>query len=75
MLVTVETPDHRSGKRALATALDLKNATLQLTIQADNRLLSGVSHDLRTPLNTIVGYSLLLRTGFMEPKMQQTLEF
>jgi signal transduction histidine kinase len=61
-------------KRALATALDLKNAALQLTIQADNRLLSGVSHDLRTPLNTIVGYSLLLKTGFMEPEMQRTLE-
>jgi hypothetical protein len=58
-------------KRELAKALNLKNAALQSTIQANKRLLAGVSHDPQTP---IVGNSHLSGSASVNPETQPQQE-
>ncbi len=43
--------------RILADELSAKNAVLENADLAKNRLMKGVGHDLKTPLNAIIGFS------------------
>ncbi len=50
-------------KRLLAEALEKSN----LAIQAKNTFLSNISHDMRTPLNAIFGYTSLAKLNLHDP--------
>jgi signal transduction histidine kinase len=55
----------------LAEALDNQNVALRAAIDAKRRFLTGISHDLRTPLTAIIGFSELLSAGSRNPKVHQ----
>jgi signal transduction histidine kinase len=47
----------------------------QAESRAKNALMAGVSHDLRTPLNAVIGFSDLLRTQSYGPLNPKQLEY
>ena len=55
-----------NARRALATA-EVEQRLLRANDQAKNDLISVVSHDLRTPLTSIVGYLEMLADGDLGP--------
>gem|GEM_PF-2380864 len=60
-----------------AQALGAANRRLQELDQLKDRLLAGVSHEFRTPLNSIIGFSEVLLKGIvgeMTPKQKECVQ-
>ncbi|HEY4954907.1 MAG TPA: HAMP domain-containing sensor histidine kinase [Gemmatimonadaceae bacterium] len=49
--------------RVFAAAAERRRAELQKAIEARARMVRGISHDLKNPLNVILGYTELLQQG------------
>ncbi len=49
------------------TALERRSRRLERTLAARSRFLASVTHDLRTPVNAVLGYSQLLAEGVYGP--------
>ena len=62
--------DEMHQKELLARDYEAKLETERATAQAKSLFFSTVSHDIRTPLNAIIGYSELLKNG-LEDKAEQ----
>ncbi len=57
----------------LNAELERKNAELEMASQAKARFLANMSHDLRTPLNSILGYARVFLAGaYGEPTEAQS---
>lgn len=56
--------DEAQSRQALQTALDAANAASQ----AKGQFLSNMSHDIRTPLNAILGMTAIAENHLTEPK-------
>jgi signal transduction histidine kinase len=56
-----------SRLRVFAVAGDRRRAELQQAIEARARIMRGVSHDLKNPLNAILGHTELLEHGVKGP--------
>jgi signal transduction histidine kinase/sugar lactone lactonase YvrE len=72
-VVGERTDDIRRYAHALeahATALDRANRTVRQGERAMAEFLASVSHDLRTPLNSILGFADLLLERDLEPERQ-----
>jgi signal transduction histidine kinase/DNA-binding response OmpR family regulator len=54
-------------------ALNQANAKLELALKAKDYLLAGVSHELRNPLNSLLGNLELLSMELMDPRHQEML--
>ncbi|MGY8997026.1 MAG: sensor histidine kinase, partial [Alphaproteobacteria bacterium] len=62
-------------RKDLAADLDQKNKTLEAQRQSRSQLIAGISHDLRSPLNAILGFSDILHglvPGANKPEMRAT---
>lgn len=53
--------------RVFAVTAESRRAELQTAIEARARILRGVSHDLKNPLNVILGHTQLLQEGVKGP--------
>ena len=63
----------RGMRRLNREALAVKNRELANVFQSEaarTYFFSNVSHDIRTPLNAILGYSQLLKAGVQDPREQ-----
>ena len=60
-----------AGKRELEAALVLADAANK----SKNKFLSTMSHELRSPLNVIIGFSELLKKGNFGPREEQYREY
>lgn len=58
-------------KRELAEALE----KARLAVKAKNTFLSHISHDMRTPLNAIFGFTTLAKTGLQERDLASVGEY
>lgn len=65
---------HRSLKtsKALTIELETKNHALEEASQVKNQFLAGISHDLRSPLNGILGFSYLLNDENKKLNLDET---
>ncbi len=57
-----------SKTQSYKTKLEIANTNTQRLLKSREQLISTVSHDLKTPLNTIVGYAELLGNSELTPK-------
>jgi signal transduction histidine kinase/CheY-like chemotaxis protein len=57
-----------SKTQSYKTKLEIANAKTELLLKNREQLLSTVSHDLKTPLSTIIGYSELLGNSGLNQK-------
>ncbi len=55
------------GLRLFAAAAERGRADLEQAVEARARLIRGITHDLKNPLNAIVGYTELLQQGIKGP--------
>lgn len=55
------------GLRLYAVAADRDKADLQHAVEARARMVRGITHDLKNPLNAIIGYIELLTEGVKGP--------
>jgi signal transduction histidine kinase len=55
------------GLRLFAAAAERDRADLEEAVEARARLVRGITHDLKNPLNAIVGYTDLLEQGIKGP--------
>ncbi len=55
------------GLRLFAAAAERGRADLEQAVEARARLIRGITHDLKNPLNAIVGYTQLLQEGIKGP--------
>jgi signal transduction histidine kinase len=62
------------GLRLYAAAAVRDKADLQQAIEARARLVRGITHDLKNPLNAIVGYTDLLSKGFKGPLSAEQMQ-
>ncbi len=62
------------GLRLYAIAADRDRAELQQAVDARARLVRGITHDLKNPLNAIIGYTDLLMQGVQGRLSDQQLE-
>lgn len=62
--------------KSLEKTIAHKTAKLKSTSESKSVFLSNISHDIKTPLNSIIGYtSLLLEDDSLEDKKRRKLEF
>ncbi len=54
---------NRAGHRQIAARIEMERAS-----KLKDDFLAMVSHDLRTPLNAVVGYAHMLRIGKVAPQ-------
>jgi signal transduction histidine kinase len=62
-------------RKDLAATLDQKNKNLEAQRRSRSQLIAGISHDLRSPLSAILGFSDILRgrvPGANKPEMRAT---
>jgi signal transduction histidine kinase len=62
------------GLRLYADAAVRDRANLEQAIEARARLVRGITHDLKNPLNAIVGYTELLSQGIKGPLSPEQLQ-
>ncbi len=67
-LLTKEITAHEKTDQELQSAKEIAEAANN----AKSRYLSGISHEVRTPLNSILGYAQLLETDSEIPKSKQS---
>jgi signal transduction histidine kinase len=63
----LETGDLAVERERLVETLDQKNATLESEMRSKAQLIAGLSHDLRSPVNAIIGFSSMLRDHLVDP--------
>lgn len=66
----LETSELAVERERLADTLDRKNATLESEMRSKSQLIAGLSHDLRSPINAIIGFSSMLRERLVDPNDQ-----
>lgn len=62
------------GLRLFAAAAERDRADLEDAIEARARLVRGITHDLKNPLNAIVGYTELLEQGIKGPLSAEQMQ-
>jgi signal transduction histidine kinase len=62
------------GLRLFAAAAERDRADLEEAIEARARLVRGITHDLKNPLNAIVGYTELLEQGIKGPLSAEQIQ-
>lgn len=62
------------GLRLFAAAAERDRADLEEAIEARARLVRGITHDLKNPLNAIVGYTELLEQGIKGPLSAEQMQ-
>jgi signal transduction histidine kinase len=62
------------GLRLFAAAAERDRANLEEAVEARARLVRGITHDLKNPLNAIVGYTELLEQGIKGPLSAEQLQ-
>jgi signal transduction histidine kinase len=62
------------GLRLFAAAAERDRADLEEAIEARARLVRGITHDLKNPLNAIVGYTELLAQGIKGPLSAEQMQ-
>ena len=79
-LIWVPTRYHRLYQREIEAvqqrtdALEEKRAQLQATQEARNRFIASISHELRTPMNAILGFNHLLLQRVTQPQARDILQ-
>lgn len=63
MVVDIDAQKHAEEVRLQAVRLDAENRQLRETQRLHSRFTANVSHEMRTPLNAIIGLGHLLRSG------------
>ncbi|HZR47096.1 MAG TPA: PAS domain S-box protein [Candidatus Manganitrophaceae bacterium] len=66
MAIMADITEHRKAENAIKEmniALQEKNREIEEVNQSRKRFFSYISHELKTPLNSIVGFTQLLRSG------------
>jgi signal transduction histidine kinase len=62
------------GLRLFAAAAERDRVDLEEAIEARARLVRGITHDLKNPLNAIVGYTELLEQGIKGPLSAEQMQ-
>lgn len=62
------------GLRLFAAAAERDRADLEEAVEARARLIRGITHDLKNPLNAIVGYTELLEQGIKGPLSAEQIQ-
>lgn len=66
--------ENRAKKEALITIENQNQAIREASKQKDE-FISNLSHEVRSPLNAIIGYADLIRTSVENPEMSKNLEY
>lgn len=76
MAIMADITEHRKAENAIKEmniALQEKNREIEEVNQSRKRFFSYISHELKTPLNSIVGFTQLLRSGnYGDPNDRQS---
>lgn len=62
------------GLRLFAAAAERDRADLEEAVEARARLVRGITHDLKNPLNAIIGYTDLLEQGIKGPLSAEQIQ-
>ena len=70
-------PDQLLAQQARLTAdrLEAENRQILEASRLKNQLLANMSHDLRTPLNAVIGFAELLQAGKVSANSPKYLQF
>lgn len=64
----------RSYHTSMEDLVDQKTRELQQALEARTAILAAVSHEMRTPLNALMGYSELLKNSLSAPSARSKLD-
>ncbi|MBI3805125.1 MAG: PAS domain-containing sensor histidine kinase [Nitrospirae bacterium] len=79
LVVATDVTERRRAEEAIRSMNEMlqeKNRQIEEASRARNRFFSYMSHELKTPVNSIVGYAQLLRNGtygFLAPKQVEAI--